>query len=248
MKVGIIDSGLGGIGVFKAILMANPRAQAICLADQKNAPYGNKDKDALKVITRNNIQWLASLGVNQILLACNTTTSLVLDELKPEFPNLKLIGIIDMTCEQLMGTDYNNLLVLATSATVSSKKYLENINKYLPNCNVYQHPLKELAGMIENNENRRIISKYLEQELEPYIDKVEGVVLGCTHYPIVKKEIEQILGVDIFDSNIAASNYDFNFTSLQDFIEVYTTGDPSNTEKQVKKLYGLKIKIKSAQT
>ena len=246
MTLGLVDSGLGGISVLKAIISNNPNARVIALADQENAPYGNKTQAEIIEYTRNNINWLLKRGASEILLACNTSSANALDYLKDEFKDTKIQGIIEITSTQLKNTDYGTILVLATALTVKSQAYSTRIKEMNPTCEVKEWPLPKLVDYLEGKEDHQVIVEYLLKELRHFTNKVSAVVLGCTHYPLVKREIESILKCPIYDSNEAIKNLNFNFPGEGRSVEIYTTGEPLNLEKQIEELFALKMSVKKA--
>lgn len=244
MNLGLIDSGLGGIGILKTLHLKYPTANIICLADQKNAPYGNRSALELIEISKKNVQWMIDRGIRDILLACNTTSSIALEILREQFPYCKIQGIIDITCQQLMGTNYPRVLILATQVTVESASYLRTLKAIIPQSKLNQIALIELAGLIEDNASSQSIDELLIKYLSPYVYEVDAIVLGCTHYPLVKSKIKEIINVPIFDSDLAVcENISMNDITKASLLEVYTTKNAYELSEQIHKLYNFKCDV-----
>lgn len=196
MKLGVFDSGLGGLTVLKQILDAKD-VDVIYLADQKNIPYGTKSREELIELMTSNINWFVKQGVDTLLFACNTVSTIV-DELRIIFPSIRLISIIEEYVKQLVEYDDMCVLLLATQATIRSNKYIEELSKYDHSLKVEKKALVNLVDLIESSANDEEIVNYLESELSEYHDNGCNYVLACTHYPLVEDKIKQILG----ESNI----------------------------------------------
>ena len=189
MRVGLFDSGVGGLTVLKTLIEKYPCNEYIYYGDTLNIPYGNKSKDELLKLSRNNINFLISKNVDIIIIACGTVSSNCLNELKKEY-DIPILSIIEPTLEYLNKSDYKNIGVIATNATINSHIFSENVKK-----NVYEIATPKLVTLIENNEFTDINS-ILHEYLDRYKDIIDVLVLGCTHYPIIKKEINNVIGDD----------------------------------------------------
>ena len=189
MRVGLFDSGVGGLTVLKTLIEKYPCNEYIYYGDTLNIPYGNKNKDELLKLSRNNINFLISKNVDIIIIACGTVSSNCLNELKKEY-DIPILSIIEPTLEYLNKSDYKNIGVIATNATINSHIFSENVKK-----NVYEIATPKLVTLIENNEFTDINS-ILHEYLDRYKDIIDVLVLGCTHYPIIKKEINNVIGDD----------------------------------------------------
>ena len=189
-KIGVFDSGIGGTTTLKEIINILPNEDYIYYADTKNNPYGNKSDEELYKIVKNVVEKLLKKDVKIIVIACNTATTRCIKRLREEFKDMMFVATepaIKVACDN----NYKNTLVLATPGTISSertrmliddnKKDFENL--FLISCD-------GLANAIEKNDNVDI-KENLDKYLLPYKDKkIDAIVLGCTHYPIIKDKIQ----------------------------------------------------------
>lgn len=192
--IGIFDSGIGGVTLFKEILKQLPNYKYIYYSDSLNNPYGDKSYDELIKITENIVNYLIQEGCETIVIACNTASAICKDYLRRKFN----IPIIAIEPAYKMVYDYNYLgktLILATKGTLESSKFKELYQKY-DNHNTSIYECVGLADLIENDD-KKAVKEYLNVNIKKFRG-VENVVLGCTHYPLIKEKIKEILGNVIF--------------------------------------------------
>ena len=201
--IGVLDSGIGGVTVLREILKQGINAKFIYYSDSKNNPYGDKSEDEIYSIVKTIIDYLLDKGCVVIVLACNTASAICVKRLREAYPDTLFIAIEPA---YKMVHDYNpngKTLVMATEGTINSEKFLTLFNKY-DNKNTTLLPCKGLAELIEEG-NEVKIDRYLDDNLSKYKD-IDNVVLGCTHYPLIKKNIRKVLGnVKFFDGSLVAS-------------------------------------------
>ena len=191
--IGIIDSGIGGVTIFRAILKSIPKGDYIYYSYSINNPYGDKSKKEILDILDNVVTKLIDMGCTIIVIACNTASSIGVSYLREKYRKILFIATEPA---YKMVHDYNpqgKTLVMATRGTIESEKFLELYHKY-DNHNTILLSCIGLAELIENNQDVR---KYLNELLGKY-KNIDNVVLGCTHYPLIKSEIKKILGDVIF--------------------------------------------------
>jgi glutamate racemase len=200
MTIGIIDSGLGGYSIYHALHQAYPDASFHFLADQKNAPYGNKTPEEIITIATKNIAWFESKGINEIVIACNTMNAVALDELKITFPSILFHDVVSPTVKQLNQMNLDSILVVATRLTIQSDIYAKTIHSMFPHTDVRSVALPDLVSKIESLSTQKDMVNYLKECLS--IDDVsqKGLILGCTHYPLAKGAFEDIFKHTIVDS------------------------------------------------
>ncbi len=195
--IGIIDSGIGGVTIFREILKSIPKGHFIYYSDSINNPYGDKSKKEILDILDNVVTKLIDMGCTIIVIACNTASSIGVSYLREKYRKILFIATEPA---YKMVHDYNpqgKTLVMATRGTIESEKFLELYHKY-DNHNTILLSCIGLAELIENNQDVR---KYLNELLGKYKD-IDNVVLGCTHYPLIKSEIKKILGdVTFYDGS-----------------------------------------------
>lgn len=185
----MFDSGIGGLTVLNRLVSTYPNNEYIYFGDTKNIPYGDKSIDELKRLSSNIIEFLISKEVDLIIIACGTISSNVSNYLKEKY-DIKIIDIITPVLKYINSSDYENIGVIATQATINSKIFTKNINK-----NIKEVACPKFVPLIENN-NLNELEKYFDEYL---IDLKESdlIVLGCTHFPIIKNRIKKYLNKSI---------------------------------------------------
>lgn len=181
MRIGLFDSGIGGLTVLKELISRYPNNQYYYFGDNINVPFGTKSKYELKILSENIIQFLLSKNIDMIIIACGTISANLGEYLKGKY-NIPIYDIISPTIKYLNNSNYNNIGVLATEMTVKSCVF-NQINK-----KIYQQACPLLVPLIENNLD-------YSKELNNYISKlpkVDALVLGCTHYPIFEGYLKSL--------------------------------------------------------
>lgn len=195
--IGIFDSGIGGVTVLKEILKLLPNENYIYFSDSIHNPYGEKTKEEVFSYVDEIIKFFIDNDCKAVVFACNTATALTIEEIRKKYLDLIIIGIEPA---YKMVHDYainKKTLVMATPATIKSEKFLSLYHEY-NNHNTILLECPGLANLIELGDIIRI-NHYLEENL-PKDQNIEVVVLGCTHYPLIKNEISMLLGnVTFFD-------------------------------------------------
>jgi glutamate racemase len=194
--IGVFDSGIGGLTVLHEIIQSLPRENTIYLGDTARAPYGTKSVDAVLRYSFENSEFLVEKGVKILVVACNTSTALALDRLQAEL-ELPVIGVIGPGVRRaLASTRSNKIGVIGTEATIQSGAYTKALKAAKPVLEVYSRacplfvPLVE-EGWTDNAMVEMTVSAYLESLKQSGIDTL---ILGCTHYPLLKKAIRKFLG------------------------------------------------------
>ena len=208
MKIGIFDSGLGGITVFKEILNQNIKADFFYLADNKNIPYGIKDKNEVKELIEKNIKYLIDIGCQIIVIACNTATALSINLLRKKYPNIIFIGTEPAVKVAADDKNKTKILVTATSITLKEEKLSNLISNLKIEDEVELLPLDKLVIFAEKNERKDRVKEYIKKELSRFdLNSFSHIVLGCTHFPIFKKEFEtNAPNSKIIDGSIGIAN------------------------------------------
>ena len=191
-NIGIFDSGIGGITVLKEIIKIMPQENYIYYSDSKNNPYGDKTEEEVKKICDDIVQKLINKNCKAIVIACNTASAIAKDYLREKFKKVPIIAI-EPAYKMVYDYSYNTTtLVMATKGTIESEKFKLLLTKYNNN-KTYLLACMGLADLIEEG-NKEKIKQYLNKNLKKYKNKVENVVLGCTHYPLIQNEIKGVLG------------------------------------------------------
>ena len=206
--IGVFDSGVGGLTVLKEIKKKNPKEKYIYLKDSKNFPYGERSKEEIINLTRNNIKKLLEKNVKMVIIACGTATSQALDIVKNEF-DIPIIGIIEPTVNYIKKLNLKKIGVMATVGTIRSGMWEKCIKEKQPNIEVINQACPVLASMAEEE---RIYSKESLEAVHEYVqifksNNVDTIILGCTHYPmydeIIKKEFDY--EVNLINVGVAVS-------------------------------------------
>ncbi len=200
MKIGIFDSGVGGLFVMKSVVEKLPEYDYVYLGDTKHLPYGDRSPETIYQLLKNGIHFLFKQNCNLIIVACNTASAEALRRIQQEYlpkyyPKRRVLGVIVPAIEESL--ESKRVGILATAATVTSKTYEKEFKKVNPSIRVYQQPAPLLVPLIENGE-WDLVTPILTEYLKPLLaKKIDTLILGCTHYPILKKEIRKIIGKDI---------------------------------------------------
>ena len=213
MKIGFYDSGLGGIKTLKDIINMGLKGKIYFLADEKNKPYGTKEKEEVKKIAIENVQRLVDLGCKVIVIACNTATSVAIEELRNKFCNIEIIGTEPAIKLAVRENSNKKILVIATTITVHGEK----LHKLISSLNAEQYiellATDKLVKLIEDGNflnKQKEIDEYIKEILKPYnLNEYSHIVLGCTHFSIVKKNIEKIVenyNIKVIDGNVGIGN------------------------------------------
>jgi glutamate racemase len=191
--IGIFDSGVGGLTVFKEVRKFLPLEDVIYLGDTARVPYGTKSVDVVKKYSKQNVEFLLSKGVKIIVVACNTASAASITYLNDIFPDVSIIGVIDPVVEYIRSNlSIKSLGIIGTTTTIESDAYQKALRKYIPNVKIFSKacplfvPLVE-EGLFEDKITEMAVDMYLSAMRNENID---AIILGCTHYPMLKIVIE----------------------------------------------------------
>jgi glutamate racemase len=196
-KIGVFDSGVGGLTVLKEMRSQLPNESVIYFGDTARVPYGNRSKSEILRFVREIIAWMMTLEVKMIIMACNTSSALVLEEVRSEFP-IPILGIILPGARAAVQSG-KNIGVISTQATADSNAYKQAVQEIDPAANVWQVGCQDFVPLIESD---RIYDPYTlavaKRYLEPLIaEGIDTLVYGCTHYPHLAPVFKQILPAHI---------------------------------------------------
>ncbi len=193
--IGVFDSGVGGLTTLEYLIKALPNENFVYLGDTLNCPYGTKNKELLEEIVEKNIHYLEGLDVKMIVIACNTATANSY-HIKSDIP---IIRIIEPTANKALSIS-ENIGVLATNYTVNSKAYEKFLfDKMIGVC------CSELVTIVEDGkQNTQEAYDIIKPILQPIVGKVDTVILGCTHFGLLKNDILRIMGnINVVNSSEA---------------------------------------------
>ena len=202
MAIGIFDSGIGGLTVLREVRKILPNEEIYYFGDTARLPYGDKTKDLIIRYSKQIVDFLLEKKVVAIVVACNTATSLALEELNDTYKT-PIIGVIDAGVRTALKTTKTNCVgIVGTKATVNSKKYEIELKKANSEMKVYSKACPLFVPVVEEGIlEGELVNQVLKYYLDDIVDGIDSLVLGCTHYPFVRKMIQEVLGdrVRVFD-------------------------------------------------
>lgn len=194
LPIAVIDSGVGGVSVLRELIKIMPEERFLYFGDSKNAPYGTKSREEVLEITKNNLETLKKRGIKALVVACNTATSAAVRILREENPDLPIVGIEPAVKPASKLCEHPKILVMATPLTLKEEKFRALVARFEDKGEFIPLPCGGLADLVETGDvDGDEIKNYLTKLFEPYQnEKIDGIVLGCTHYPHVKHVIDGI--------------------------------------------------------
>lgn len=248
--IGLLDSGVGGLSVLSELHKLMPNNNYAFFGDTKNVPYGTKKPEEILEFTKNILEFFISKEIKNVVFACNTTSAVAYNELSAYFNNkIKIFPLIQTVaphiCDNLKDDD--TIAILATKATINSKKYNEEIKKYNPKTNVIGI---DCTGFVEIVENRLYNDPssidLIKSKLKIAKDNnAKKIVLGCTHYPYLIDIFKNILNVEYFNPAICLAQSvkkelcDLNSTKSGK-IEFYVSKNPQKFILSAKTFFDVK--------
>ena len=195
--IGFFDSGLGGLTCIAPLMRSLPNERIIYFGDTARTPYGSKSPETIKNFAREICDFLIHQDVKMIVIACNTVTATCLRDLQARFPQIPIMGVIQPAANKICADcdDTNQIGIIGTKVTIKSKSYDALIHQKKPELQVHGLacpafvPLIE-EGIIENEIMDLTIRHYMDNFIRYY--KIDTLVLGCTHYPLIKDNIQRI--------------------------------------------------------
>jgi glutamate racemase len=208
MKIAIFDSGAGGLSVLNTFLKLNCQANFIYFADTDKVPYGEKSPSLVAQYIIDNVSFLAKKNIDALVIACNTATSLAIDELRNQnkfkFPIFGMEPAVKLAIDSLKNKNSVNILITASAITANSRQLKQLQKRFNKQANFETCVLGELVRFVENNQlNEEKIYNYLNKKFGQKRD-FDAVVLGCTHFSFFKKTFEKFFGPKtlIVDGNL----------------------------------------------
>lgn len=197
--IGVFDSGVGGLTVVKELMKRLPNESIVYFGDTARVPYGTKSKETVVKFTLENVLFLLKQDVKVIVVACNTSSSIALPQIK-RFFKIPLIGVIKPGARKAVNSTRNKrVAVLGTRATINSKAYEKEIKTLDPDIKIFTQscplfvPLVE-EGIFEGKIADEVVNMHIGHLKKCNVDTM---ILGCTHYPLLKKAISKFMGLGI---------------------------------------------------
>lgn len=198
-SIGVFDSGLGGLTAVKEIMNLFPDENIVYFGDTSRVPYGTRSKETILKYTYSDINFLLSQDVKMIVIACGTASSAALPNIKEEF-NVPIFGVVDAGAYEAARVTKNNKVgIIGTPATIKSGAYIKYLKEHNPQVEVYNQACPLFVPLVENGHfntevTRLVVDEYLKDIRHAGVDTL---ILGCTHYPLLKDAIAEYMGDDV---------------------------------------------------
>lgn len=251
--IGVFDSGVGGLTVVRQIHRMFPHEEIIYLGDTARVPYGTKSPSTVKRFAIENSLFLEQEGVKMIVVACNTASAWALRELRERF-DIPVIGVIQPGAFEAVNQSRQvRIGVIGTRATIQSGSYLKAIKELRPDARVFGKSCPLLVPLVEEGwTSHEVTLTILKEYLAPLLKRdITTLVLGCTHYPLLKRSIRKIIGSDIRLVDSASSCARFLSEKAEQFhltigasgrangrLSAYVTDEPEKFNQLAKRFLG----------
>lgn len=254
--IGVFDSGLGGLTIVREIRKKFPRESVVYFGDMARLPYGIKSKDQILRFSVENTLFLLSKKVKAVVVACNSSSSAAYQFLKGHF-NLPVIDVIEPAVTAALNTTKcDRVGVIATQATIESLAYTKLIQKRNPTAKVFSAACPLFVPLVEEGLlNDSITEAVIERYLEPLKKKsIDTLILGCTHYPMLKKQIQNYMGAQIklvdsiqptvvrLESELVQKKLGMKSSGRAGRLEVFLSDKPRNFVRVGEKFLGEQMK------
>lgn len=249
--IGIFDSGVGGLSVFREIRKVLPEEKYVYFSDSAHCPYGEKSKEYIIERARSITRFLLDKGADIIVVACNTATAAAIAELRKEFP-IRFIGMEPAVKPAVMSTKTGTVGVLATAGTLKADKYLNTREKWAEGVRIAEHVGQGFVELVEKGcTYGKEAEDIVRASLKPLLDEgADRIVLGCTHYPFLSDTIAKVASelvpertVEIIDPAPAVARHIYETMEMEGLIrkdgfsiELDSSGNPEQLENAYGKL------------
>jgi len=193
LKIGIFDSGLGGLTVLRELLNVSQGVEYYYLGDTARVPYGIRSKRTVIKYSLQCAQFLNKFEIDLLIVACNTASAHALETIKKNFPHLRVEGVILPAVLEVANLKPSRLGIIGTPSTIGSGIYKKLIGRFLPNSKILQKATPLLVPLVEEGLNETpLAEEVLKHYLSEWKNQIDLLVLGCTHYPLLKKTIKKL--------------------------------------------------------
>lgn len=250
-SIGVFDSGVGGTTILKEILNLLPNENIIYYGDSGNAPYGQKSTKEIQDLCCKILDFFTTNNCKAVVIACNTATAAALDRLNTLY-SVPIIGVIAAGAKgAIKATNNNTINILATPFTVASTAYVKELEKLSKNLTIIQEGCPEFCPMIESDwESYEDREEILKSHLSKLSNEADTLILGCTHYPIIKGDIKKYFKGTIVDpaketalelqSLLKLSDL-LNTSTKKGKLDFFVSGDKDIFKRVAEKFLGFKI-------
>jgi glutamate racemase len=197
--IGVFDSGIGGLTVLHQIIETLPRENTVYLGDTARAPYGTKSVETVLRYSFENSQFLVDKGVKMVVVACNTSTAIALDRLQTQL-TIPVVGVIEPGVRRAVKSTKNRRVgVIGTEATIQSGAYTRALRAADARIEVYSRACPLFVPLVEEGWTDNAV---VEMTVKAYLGSlkqsgIDTLILGCTHYPLLKKAIRKFMGANV---------------------------------------------------
>lgn len=207
--IAVFDSGMGGISVLRELVRCMPNEDFLFFGDSRHAPYGIRPVQEVRELTMGAAEQLTARGAKALVVACNTATSAAIADLRARWPELPVVGLEPALKPAVLSCPGGRVLVMATPLTLREEKFAALMDRCRGQASILSQPAPELVEFVERGAlDSAELADYLDALLAPYREEpVDGVVLGCTHFPFARAQIARALGypVRFFDGGSGAA-------------------------------------------
>jgi len=196
--IGVFDSGVGGLSVWREIVACIPDVSTAYLADQAHVPYGERSLDEVRELTLRAADWLIERGCSAIVIACNTASAAALEDLRATFPDTPFVGMEPAIKPAALCTQTGTIGVLATAGTFGSRRYASLVTRWGRHVSIIQQPCRGWVNAVERisacAKRPAQLARLVASCVVPLLDQnADVLVLGCTHFPFLRPWIEQTI-------------------------------------------------------
>ena len=254
-KIGVFDSGVGGLSILEKIHQLLPRESLLYVADSAFAPYGPKGNEFIIQRSRHMMEFFLSQQVKAVVVACNTATAAAVALMREEY-GLPIIGMEPALKPAASATTMGVIGVLATEGTLASDKFVDLRSRFEGDIEIITMPCPGLVEHIEQIvPDAAAINQLLQKYMSPLLEKnVDTIVLGCTHYSFLTQQIKQIAGKDIaiVDTDDAVARRLYSVLEEADLLNqeddsleivFYSSGEPGEQKKVISRCWGKQVEV-----
>lgn len=208
--IGVYDSGLGGLSVWRKLHLRLPHESLIYLGDGKNCPYGGRSREEIMRFADAAVERLVAAGAKMVVVGCNTATTAAIDHLRARWSDMPIVGLEPAVKPACLNTATGRIAVLATEHSLRSEMFLLTAARYAEGVEVLKVVGEEFVEIVEaGEEHSERAAMAVRRVVEPLLDRgIDHIVLGCTHYPFLRAEIERVIGdraIKVIDSGEAVA-------------------------------------------
>lgn len=194
--IGIFDSGMGGVSTLRALVKTLPHENYLYFGDSIHAPYGSRTEEEIRALTIQNVDNLIAQGCKAVVIACNTATAAAVKEIRSKYPHMPIIGLEPALKPAVLSKVHPRVVVMATPYTLKSEKFLQLRRKFENQAEIISMPCPHIVPFVEKLEmDSPELEAHIREYYAPYLDKpIDGIVLGCTHFPFATRTIRRVVG------------------------------------------------------